>query len=277
MKMPALVPALLLGVSLCVPSASWAQLSPPNDMGVAFGHVHLAVKDVASAKTFFTTMLGGKAISNGPIALIEFPGIYVMLRQADAPGAPAGTTVDHFGLVYKDIAAARARWTAGGVKFDIGEVNKSQGYVFVPNSDIRVEVFGDESLPGEVSMDHFHLFTAEADMLPMQAWYAKVFGGFAGQRQRVARPGIIEVNYFGRFNMSFGGGMRKPEGTKGHGVAHIGFEVRDIEAFAKRLEGMGLKFEAPIRLVQGAPTKVGFFTDPCGTYIEVTEKLAPQH
>ena len=126
-------------------------------------------------------------------------------------------------------------------------------------------------------MDHFHLFAEEGETLTMRDWYADVFGGFAGQRRRVARPGVNEVNYFGRFNMSFGARMVKPQGTKGHGVDHVGFEVRDIVAFATRLDGMGLAFEAPIRQVQGAPTKVGFFTDPWGTYIEVTEKLAPQH
>jgi len=277
MKMPALVTALVVGFCVSLPSQSSAQLSPPNDTGVAFGHMHLLVKDVESAKTFFTTMLGGKAISNGPIALVEFPGIFIMLRQADAPGSPAGTTVEHFGLVYKDVAAVRARWKAAGVKFDVGDVNPSQGYVFVPNSDVRVEYFGDQSLPGEVSMDHVHLYPLEADIKPMQAWYADVFGGFPGQRQRVARPGIIDTDYFGRFNMSFSAGTAKPQGTKGHGIDHIGFEVKDIEAFARRLESKGMKFEAAIRSVQGAPTKVGFFTDPWGTYIEVTEKLAPQH
>ena len=36
-------------------------------MGVALGHIHLAVKDVEATKQFFTTMLGGKLVSNGPL------------------------------------------------------------------------------------------------------------------------------------------------------------------------------------------------------------------
>ena len=76
----------------------------------------------------------------------------------------AGSVVDHFGLVYKDIAAARARWKSAGVKYDVGDVNPNQGYVFAPDSGIRVEVFGDPSLPGPVSMDHVHLYAAEADI-----------------------------------------------------------------------------------------------------------------
>lgn len=277
MKTPAILSALLLGFTVMLPSPSAAQLSPPNDMGVAFGHMHLLVKDVASAKTFFTAMLGGREVVNGPIQLIEFPGIYVMLRQADAPASPAGTVVDHFGLVYRDIAAMRVKWKAAGVKFDVGEVNQAQGYVWVPGSDVRIEYFGDPSLPGEVSMDHVHLYPREAEVKAMQEWYAKLFGGFPGQRQRIARPGIIDVDYFGRFNLSFSAATTPaPQGTKGHGVDHIGFEVKDMDAFVARLQGMNLKFEAPIRVVEGPGTKVGFFTDPWGTYIEVTEKLGPR-
>src|SRR5262245_59151280 len=100
-------------------TAARAQLAPANDMGVALGHMHLAVKDVEANKQFFTTMLGGKLVTNRPLTLIEFPGIFVMLRQADAAASPAGSVIDHFGLVYKDIEAARARWKSGGVKYDV--------------------------------------------------------------------------------------------------------------------------------------------------------------
>ena len=277
MKMPLLVSVLALSLTLSLPSRAAAQLAPPNDLGVALGHIHLVVKDAEAQKPFWTAMLGGTMVANGSISLIQFPGVFIMLRQADPTGPPAGSVVDHFGLVYKDIAAARARWKAAGIKYDVGDVNPNQGYVWAPGSDIRVEVFGDPSLPGEVSMDHIHMYPVEAEIPAMQAWYGKLFGGFPGQRQRVARPGVIEVDYFHRFNLSFSAGAMKPIPTKGRGIDHIGFDVKDIDAFAKRLEGMGLKFDAPPRQIQNAPTRVAFFTDPWGTYIEVTEKLAPGH
>jgi hypothetical protein len=180
---------------------------------------------------------------------LSFPGIFVMLRQADAAAPPAGSVIDHFGLVYKDIEAARARWKSGGVKYDVGDVNPNQGYVFAPDSGIRVEVFGDPSLPGPVSMDHMHLYAAEADIKAMQAWYAKVFGGFPGQRQRVARPGVIEVDYFHRFNFSFSPGMGKLAPTKGRAIDHLGFDVKNLDEFEKRIAALGIKFEAPSRVV----------------------------
>src|SRR5262245_35094803 len=94
--------AAVWSLALASSTPALAQLAPPNDAGVALGHIHLVVKDVEAQKPFWTTMLGGKLVTNGPLTLIEFPGIYVMLRQADPSGPPAGSTVDHFGLVYKE-------------------------------------------------------------------------------------------------------------------------------------------------------------------------------
>jgi catechol-2,3-dioxygenase len=266
--------ALVAGL-LAWSTPALAQLAPPNDLGVALGHLHVTVKDVEAQKRFWTEMLGGTLVTNGPLTLIQFPGIFVMLRQADAAEPPAGSVVDHFGFVYKDIAAMRARWKAAGVQYDVGDVNPNQGYVYAPDSGIRVEVFGDPSLPGAVSMDHVHLYPPEADIPAMQAWYAKVFGGFPGSRQRVARPGVIQTDYFHRFNFSFSAGAGKLAGTRGRAIDHLGFEVKNIAEFEKHLAANGLKFDAAVRQVPNTHTKIAFLTDPWGTYIEVTEGLAP--
>jgi catechol-2,3-dioxygenase len=273
MKKRRLLGAWALALASSTPAL--AQLAPPNDIGVALGHIHVSVKDVEAQKPFWTTMLGGTLITNGPLTLIQFPGIFIMLRQAEAAGPPAGSIVDHFGLVYKDLAAARARWKAAGVKYDVGDTNPNQGYVYTPDSPIRVEVFGDPSLPGPVGMDHVHLFPAETDISAMQAWYAKVFGGLPGKRQRVARPGLIDCDYFHRFNLSFSAGAGRLAPTRGRAIDHVGFDVKNLEEFEKRLAAEGLKFEAPPRQVPDSRTKVAFLTDPWGTYIEVTEGLAP--
>jgi hypothetical protein len=102
-----------------------------------------------------------------------------------------------------------------------------------------------------------------------------VFGGFPGSRQRVARPGVIQTDYFHRFNFSFSAGMGKLAGTRGRAIDHMGFEVKDIADFEKKLAAHGLKFDAAPRLVPNSHTKIAFLTDPWGTYIEVTEGLAP--
>jgi hypothetical protein len=233
------------------------------------------VKSVDAERDFWTTMLGGTAVSNGPLTLIQFPGIFIMLRQGEPTGSSIGSIVDHFGFVYKDLASMRARWKSAAVKYDVGEINSNQGYVYAPSSGIRVEVFGDPSLPGPVSMDHIHLYPPEAEIAAMQAWYAKVFGGLPGKRQRVSRPGLIDCDYFHRFNLSFSAGQGKLPGSRGREIDHIGFDVRSIAEFEKHLAAQGLKFDAPPRQVPNTQTRVAFLTDPWGSYIEVTERLSP--
>src|ERR1017187_710046 len=78
-----------------------AQLAPANDAGVTMGHIHLFVKDVEAQKHFWTATMGGTVVQNGPLMLIQFPGVYIMLRQADPTGPPAGSIVDHFGFAWK--------------------------------------------------------------------------------------------------------------------------------------------------------------------------------
>lgn len=63
--------------------------------------------------------------------------------------------------------------------------------------------------------------------------------------------------------------------TKGRSLDHIGFEVNDLDAFAKKPEALGISFDVAPRQVSDSKTRVAFLTDPWGTYIEVTENLAP--
>jgi hypothetical protein len=66
--------------------------------------------------------------------------------------------------------------------------------------------------------------------------------------------------------------------TKGRALDHIGFEVKNLEAFSKRLEAQGIQLEAPIRTVPNTRVKVAFLTDPWGTlhraYREFGSQLA---
>src|SRR5262249_8003573 len=109
--------ALVLSTCILLYSVSaFAQLAEPaNDLGVQLGHIHLVVKDVDAQTRFWTEMMGGKVVKNGPLTLIQFPGVFIMLRQGEPTAPPAGSIVDHFGFALKDIDAARARWKAAGV------------------------------------------------------------------------------------------------------------------------------------------------------------------
>src|SRR5579864_4648975 len=88
---------LLLGLALACAASAPAQLLAPNADGVAMGHIHLTVRDLDANKNFFT-QLGGTPVANGPLQLIEFPGMYVMLRKGEPSGGSVGSTINHFGF-----------------------------------------------------------------------------------------------------------------------------------------------------------------------------------
>lgn len=270
-----LVQAIVFAGLVLLSPPSFAQLAEPaNDLGVRLGHIHLLVKDVAAQERFWTDMMGGKLVKNGPLSMIQFPGIFIMLRQGQPSAPPGGSIVDHFGFVLKDINAARAKWKAAGVNYTVGDRNPNQGFVEAPDG-IRVEVFGDPSLPGPVGMDHIHMLLPRSDIPAIQAWYDKNLGGLTGKRKTVATSGVTDCVYFHRFNVSFSRSDMKREPTKGRALDHIGFEVKNLEEFVKKLEASGIKLDSPLRQVSGSNVKIAFLTDPWGTYIELTENLAP--
>jgi hypothetical protein len=86
---------------------------------------------------------------------------------------------------------------------------------------------------------------------------------------------MIEAGDMPGVNLSFSPGKTPPLPTKGRSLDHIGFEVKDLEGFVRSLEAKGIKIEAPIRQVPNTKVKIAFLTDPWGTYIELTEGLAP--
>ena len=269
MKIPQ---AVLVFVLAAAPA--FAQLGEPaNDLGVRLGHIHLTVKDVDAQTRFLTEMLGGTSVKNGPLSMIQFPGVLILLRQGDPTGPPAGSIVDHFGFVLKDINAARAKWKAANVKYTIGATNPNQGYVETADG-IRIEVFGDPSLPGPVGMDHIHMLLPRADIPAIQAWYEKVLGGLPGKRKTVARSGVTDCVYFHRFNVSFSTSDMRGSPTKGRSLDHIGFEVKNLDEFAKKLEASGIKLDSAPWQIPNSQIKIAFLTDPWGTYIELTENLA---
>ena len=237
------------------------------------GHIHLLVKDAAAQQDFWVSMLGGTAVKSGPLSLIQFPGVYVMLRQGEPTGPPAGSIVNHVGFVVKDLPFWRAKWQAANLKFDQSE-NPNSGYLNGPDG-IRLEVFGDPSLAVPVRMNHIHFYAP--DIPAIKAWYVKTFGGIPGQRacvSCVSVPRMIETADLPGTNLSFGAGKDLMP-TKGRVLDHIGFDVRNLAEFVSRLEAQGVKLDIAPRQVPNGKTKIAFLTDPWGTYIELTENLAP--
>ena len=86
---------------------------------------------------------------------------------------------------------------------------------------------------------------------------------------------MIEAGDLPGVNLTFSGTRTPVVPTKGRSLDHIGFDVLNLDEFVKGLEARGIMIDAPIRQVPNAKTRVAFLSDPWGTYIELTEGLAP--
>jgi catechol 2,3-dioxygenase-like lactoylglutathione lyase family enzyme len=257
--------AVMAGLLTCAtaPRAD-AQLAPAGEAGVVMGHLHLAVKDVDAQQKFWAA-LGGTPVQNGALALIQFPGTFVMLRKAEPTGGTVGSTVNHVGFLVKDIQPWIAKWQAAGLKME-PQARPTQVYLIGPD-DVRVEILEDKTIDAPLKMHHIHFYIAAP--LETQAWYAKTFGAAPGKRGQFDAADLPGVN------LTFAKEETATAPTKGRSLDHIGFEVKNLEAFCRKLEAGGIKLDRPYTKLSNSATAIAFLTDPWGTYIELTENLAP--
>ena len=89
------------------------------------------------------------------------------------------------------------------------------------------------------------------------------------------RGAYVNANLPG-LDMSFGQAMNVAP-TRGRVLDHIGFEVKDLEAFLKKLESEGVKIDRPYTKVPALNIAIAFIQDPWGTYIELTDGLREVH
>lgn len=247
------------GAPLC------AQLAAPGEAGIVMGHLHLAVKDLEAHKAFWAA-LGGTPVQNGPLALIQLPGTFVMLRQAEPTGGSAGSSINHVGFLVKDIAPWIAKWQAAGLKMELPQPRPTQVYLIGPD-EVRVEILEDKTIDAPLKMHHVHFYTAAP--LDTQAWYAKTFGAVPGKRGQFDAADLPGVN------LTFAKADTPTVATRGRSLDHLGFEVKNLEAFCRKLEAAGQKLDRPYTKIPNSTTAIAFLTDPWGTYIELTENLAP--
>ena len=242
-----------------------AQLVAPNSAGDAIGHIHLNVRDIEAHQHFWTEV-GGTSVNNEKLVMMQFPGIYIILRKQDSTGGTVGSRVNHFGFHVKNFDESIARWKAAGLKIEMGN-NPKQAFLTAPD-DIRVEILEDPSISTPIAMHHIHLFVPDGQAA--QAWYVKNFGALAGKRNNFETANVPGAEIaFNKTDMPLAP-------TKGRSVDHIGFEVKNIDEFVHRLEGAGIPIETSIRNSANAShLRIAYILDPWGTYIELTQGLTP--
>src|SRR5215468_10575825 len=103
----------------------------------------------------------------------------------------------------------------------------------------------------------------------MRAWYAKTF---AAKPRDPAGSVFVSADLPG-FAMNFSPSPDPVVGTAGRSLDHIGFEVKNLEAFTKQLEAQGIKLNRPYTKVPALGIAIAFIKDPWGTNIEMTEGL----
>ena len=117
-----------------------------------------------------------------------------------------------------------------------------------------------------IAMHHIHFWVAESTVPEIKAWYAKMFGAKPGKR------GDNEADDLPGVNLTFTKTPDATAPTKGRVLDHIGFEVKNLQTFCKKLEAAGQKFDRPYTKTPFG-LSIAFLTDPWGTYIELTEGL----
>jgi catechol 2,3-dioxygenase-like lactoylglutathione lyase family enzyme len=240
-----------------------AQLAPQNNRGVTMGHLHLNVSDIASAKHFWIDVLGATPMKLGDLEGVEMPGAIVFFKQAAPTGPTIGSAVNHLGFSIQTLAPYAARLQAAGVSFEASK-NGQQLMIAGPEG-LRIELTADPALRVPTAHHHVHYYTAHVP--EMQAWYAKTYGAIPGKRGTFVAADIPGAN------LSFSPVETIPLPTKGRALDHVGFEVKNLEAFCKKLGESGVTFDVPYRKIPALGISVAFFTDPWGVYTELTEGL----
>jgi catechol 2,3-dioxygenase-like lactoylglutathione lyase family enzyme len=273
------VAALLLQVAAPVR----AQLAPPNDAGVAMGHLHYFVRDLEANQRFWES-LGGTSSAFGTSVVVTLPGVLVFLTEGEPTGGTEGSILNHMAFRVRSLDQV----ADAGFTFDVSDRFTGVTNVFSPEGE-RIELFDDTAtnltftladggtdpvaarhnapLGGPVASHHLHLYLTEDAVAAAQAWYAETFGGLPGTRWRYDAVDLPGINFNFSYNPDAGGAP-----TRGRMLDHIGFEVDDLAGFCARLEATGVRFDTPYT-VHSSGIGYAFLTDPWGVTIELTEGL----
>lgn len=280
--MKSITVTLLAGVFIvAIVSAASAQLLAAKEGPVVYGHHHLNVTDIDAQMKFWVDALGGTAIPFGQRQVVRFPNVLIALTEQVPTGGTKGTTVNHLGFRVPSVRDALASVREAGfpivtreelppslkVEDDMAHIADQDTYVafVMAPDDVKVELFENRTQTEPIALHHIHF--AAQDVAAMQAWYVKVFDAVPGMRGSFAAADLPGVN------LTYSPSSEPLDGTKGRSLDHIGFEIDGLEAFCKRLEEIGVTFDRPYQEIESLGLAIAYFTDPFGTYVELTEGL----
>jgi catechol 2,3-dioxygenase-like lactoylglutathione lyase family enzyme len=265
-----------------VPAAQMLNAQAP----VRVGHYHLNVSSVDDHKKFWVETLGGTATKVGSAEAVKFGDVLLILRPQKPTGPTRGTTFDHIGFAVPNVPNFTKAVVAKGYQLTVGRELPGQkppdtgpsavygafSYLVGPDG-VKVELVTNKE-PNAPAIVHHHVHFTNPQYVQMGEWYMKALDATLrpGQTDFFFGADLPGIGYMLNF---FKWEMNEPlVGTAGRAVDHVGFEVRNLEAFAKTLDAKGIKVTTPYRR-DPALNNVGTvtFVDPWGTAVELTEGL----
>jgi len=260
-----------------------AQLVAAEDGPVVYGHHHFNVTSVAEHSKFWRA-LGGvpiEKIGSAPVNVFRFHNVFVFLTEKAPTGGTKGSSVNHVGFTVPDVRKVLDALSAAGypiitkgevpaaiLKTDEIAFNPELAvhiaYVMAPD-DIKVEFVQDEKQAIPITLDHVHFATPQVEAL--RDWYVKVF------QARPEQQGTFAAAVLPGVNLRVSGSPDPVAATPGRALDHIGFEVKNLEAFCRELASRGIAFTRPFTRFPDRGTANALLTDPAGTSVELTEGL----
>ncbi len=272
----------ITSLALAVASLGLAQAPAPSSSAAGSGssanaadgrvsnsHIHLFTKDPEAHKHFWVDVMGATARNMGADRdAYTLPKVLVIVDKGSPTAGTEGSIVNHVGFKVRDLKDVLAKVEAQHFTVQVTNPNKDNPtqVFFLGPDNLRVELLADKNLSTVAENHQVHFFTPDPDA--MQKWYVANFGAAPqamGKVKLANLPGVMLI---------FSPTETPVVGTKGRALDHIGFEVKDLEAFTKTLEGSGIKLDTPYRKVPQLGFAVAFLTDPWGTRIELTERSA---
>jgi len=278
---------LLIAAAL---SAS-AQLVSNPAAPIRIGHYHLNVTNIEEHKKFWVDTLGGTAVKFGEIEVVKFPDVLIFLKVQKPTGPTRGTAFDHIGFAVPDVPAMATKLAAAGYKETTSRepapgaapapaTGTSAVYgrfaYFLGPDGAKIElVTATEPRAPKIAGHHIHFINKQ--YVEMQQWYMKAFDATlrSGQTDFFIGADLPVVGYSLNFFRWEGDQSITHVPTAGRVVDHVGFEVKNLEAFCKALEAKGIKLVRPYTKNTAAMNGVAtaMIVDPWGVSIELTEGL----
>jgi alpha-galactosidase len=226
------------------------------------GHLHFKVRDVEAHRKLWVDVLGGVPSKLGGMEMAAFPGVVVVWEKGEPAGGTDGSIIGHVGFRVRDVREVLAKARAAGI-----QIANRPGTFLSGGDEVLVELVQGRGLTTPAVFHHIHFYDTKVS--ETKTWYVRTLGATPGKRNNFEAADLPGVN------LTFTPSETPTVGTKGRALDHIGFEVKNLEAFTKKLEAEGVKFDVPFRKEPSLGISLAFLTDPFGTSIELTEGMAP--